>query len=148
MKCAGHIVYHRLRSGGYELDEPWWVDTGIDGNAARVFNLKSGVVILELDQFGVLTLNTGYRWDGASGPVIDRPSNMRASLAHDGLYQLLRAGKLDPELRREADAVYRDLLIECGGWAWVAWLDYFGLRLFAGYAARPQREVEDTELEV
>ena len=142
---AGPISFVRLKSGGYRLDHGWWVDTGIIGCAAQILS-RQGVAMVALDSEGLLHVTRGYQWDGASGPVIDRKANMRAGLAHDALYQLHRAGRLPEDLRAASDAVYRELYVECGGWRWLSWIDYAGLRLFAGYAAKPQREVETRKL--
>lgn len=57
---------------------------------------------IQLDKLGLLYINKGYAWDGASGfPDID--SIIRGSLAHDALYQLIREGHLPPEFREMAD---------------------------------------------
>ncbi len=61
-------------------------------------NIKPGKDIktkfIKLDRTGKLTIVGGYAWDGPSGPVVDTKENMRASLVHDALYQLMRNGKL------------------------------------------------------
>lgn len=49
---------------------------------------------------GVLTIRSGYRWDGPSGPTVDTPSFMRSSAVHDCFFQILREGKI-PEGKRE-----------------------------------------------
>ena len=137
MKSSGPILYRKLKSGGYQLLEDAWIETKITGCAAKV----DGYIDLESD--GKITVRKGYQWDGASGIAIDRRNNMKASLFHDAFYQLHRAGKLDPDMRIAADAVYRDLYLSTGGGKVIGWLDYVALRLFAGYAARRKREVED-----
>ena len=91
---------------------------------------------------GVLTLRQGYAWNGASGPTIDTETNMRASLVHDALYQLLRRGELRAELRRNADRVFRDICLEDGMASVRAALDFRGLRWFGGRAARSKRRIE------
>ena len=136
MNLSGTIDYRKLKSGGYQLLEDTSIVTGITGCAARIGNL------LDLDQFGKLTVRKGYQWDGCSGPAIDRKANMRAGLFHDALYQLLRARKLGQALRIDADKIFRDVYIFDGGYRWLAAIDYAGLRGFAGYAAKPQPEVE------
>lgn len=50
---------------------------------------------------GHLTLKRGYAWDGPSGPTFDTKNFMRGSLVHDGLYELMRNGVLDPAIHRE-----------------------------------------------
>ena len=45
--------------------------------------LPTGDIVTEfidLDTGGELTVKNAYAWDGPSGPVIDTPENMRASL--------------------------------------------------------------------
>jgi hypothetical protein len=68
-----------------------------------------------LDRFGILTINEGYAWDGASGGVtIQDDSNRRASLVHDVLYQLKREGKLPDVSRQLIDKVFYEMLLEDG----------------------------------
>ena len=54
-----------------------------------------GTEFIDLDTSGELTVKNAYAWDGPSGPVIDTPENMRASLVHDALYQLMRNKELN-----------------------------------------------------
>ena len=61
---------------------------------------------IRLTGAGYLTVFAGYAWDGPSGPAVDSPTNMRASLFHDALYQLIREGKLSAKHRRQADLLY------------------------------------------
>ena len=42
----------------------------------------------------VLTIRSGYAWNGASGPTWDSKSSMRGSLIHDALFQLIQLGVL------------------------------------------------------
>ena len=51
---------------------------------------------------GVIVIDEGYEWDGASGPTIDTDDTMDGSLVHDILYQLIREGKLPYKLRKKA----------------------------------------------
>ena len=61
---------------------------------------------------GRLFVEPRYAWDGASGPTWDDKTNMRASLIHDALYQLIREGHLDIKWRKRADELLRDIFIE------------------------------------
>jgi len=93
---------------------------------------------LDLSRDGVLTISAGYGWDGPSGPVVDRKSNMRASLAHDSLYQLMRQGELPHSDWRKADKEFAKLLKEDGAWSITIWADMKGLAIAGGSAAKPK----------
>ena len=125
----------------YQLDEFRWFQTKIKGDHSRIEdpdNRRSPWIRLTLD--GVLEIRAGYAWDGPSGPTIDTKSTMRASLVHDALYQLMRAGMLTQDARDDADKLLFDLLIQDGCWEWRANLWLWTVRKFAGYAAKRQDE--------
>jgi len=96
----------------YQLRVDYTVQTG-------VFPFKfiySNFVRLNID--GTLHILAGYAWDGATDPAIDSKDNMRASLVHDALSQLARAGYLSAEKFKKAiDDEYFQILIEDGMWA-------------------------------
>lgn len=56
---------------------------------------------------GWLVIQTGYVWDGPSGPSFHTANFMRGSLYHDALYDLMKQGLLSKEWRKAAD----DLLV-------------------------------------
>lgn len=91
-----------------------------------------------LGKKGTLIIWTGYAWDGASGPTIDDNTNMRASLVHDALYQLMRQGLLGPEHRKAADDVFYLICLECGMSKVRAKYYYWSVRKFAASAADPK----------
>lgn len=136
------IRYRDASAYKYQLLDDWIVQTGIVGQAAQIHEW------IDLSQEGVLRIHAGYAWDGASGPTIDvlrlpgcRPqSAMRASLAHDALYQLEREGRLAPGARAACDEVLYRLCLEDGFWPWRARLWLWALRRFAAFAARRQVE--------
>ena len=94
-------------------------------------------LFIDLSEEGILTIYTGYAWDGCSGPTIDDPTNMRAGLVHDALYQLLREGHISPGCRLYADTLFRDICIEDGMPKWRAKYYYKAVRWFAGSCAKP-----------
>ena len=65
-------------------------------------------------KYGHLIIEPGYAWDGASGPTKDDKTNMRGSLVHDALYQILREGDIKAAefVRKYADELLRDICIE------------------------------------
>lgn len=135
MRSSGPVRYGEGYK--YQLREDWWVDTGIKGCAARIVDGYDPFrPWISLDQDGRLTVKEGYAWDGCSGPTWDDKTNMRGSLAHDALYQLMRAGKLGVDMRESADRVLRDLCLKDGMSRVRAWAYYHAVRLFAGFAAK------------
>lgn len=79
---------------------------------------------------GTLSIAAAYAWDGMSGPVLTTRWNIRASLIHDALYQLIRETALPPECRPIADVIFRRILIEDGVLPPIAWLYYSAVRLW------------------
>ena len=63
--------------------------------------IMSKYFILSAD--GWLTIKSGYRWDGASGPTIDTISTMRASAIHDAIYQMIRERLLSMDYKELGD---------------------------------------------
>ena len=122
---AGSIMNIKYKSGyKYQLVEDYSIACSIPGTYKI-----SRYVLLEN---GVLTVYSGYAWDGASGPTIDTENSMRASLVHDALYQLMREGNLAKSYRIVADEMLHSLLLE-DGMSWIrAWYWYRGVRMFGG----------------
>lgn len=83
---------------------------------------------------GLLILSPGFVWDFASGAV-DDAAMIYASLAHDSLYRLIRAGELDKRHRVDADKLFRELLKECGVGVFRRNYAYWAVRLFGGFHA-------------
>ena len=123
------ITYRDLPTWKYQLLKDWSSLTEMIG-----FNIENPMFILYGD--GWLLVKRGYAWDGPSGPTIDTKSFMRASVVHDVFYQLLREGKLPPEMRKLAD---RELIryAKLDGMNLVRrFFAYWVLRAFAGRAAK------------
>ena len=101
---------------------------------------KAGIItdFIDLSVSGILTVKKGYAWDGPSGPVIDRKTNMRASLAHDALYQLCRRGHLPHRLWRDIDREYSKILKQDGTWKITRKIHMAGLKIAGGKHARPR----------
>lgn len=96
---------------------------------------------IDLDASGNLLVKSGYAWDGPSGPVIDTEENMRASLVHDALYQLMRNKKLNSRTHRKAaDQLFKDICKEDGTSNFRASAYYEALRKFGKPAANPQNK--------
>lgn len=96
---------------------------------------------IELDTLGNLHVVKGYAWDGPSGPVIDTEQNMRASLVHDALYQLMRHKLLSSRsYRKPADKLFQAMCKEDGVPNLHASAYYKALRKFGKPAASPQNK--------
>ena len=121
------IAYRKLHGWKYELLEPeMLVLPAAFHELGRYFATE----YLALSE-DALTVKAWYLWDGASGPTVDSPSTMRASLVHDALYQLMRLGVLPRSLKGAADQLLHDLLIEDGmgrfrAWYWLQAVRWFG----------------------
>ena len=93
---------------------------------------------VKLTTEGVITVAEGFAWDGCSGPVVDRPRNMRAGCVHDGLYLLMRAGQLDHAYWQKADLEFGRILTKSGNAPWLVRWYVRGLGWAKGKAALPE----------
>ena len=116
----------------YQLAEIFVCMTGIKPDTSIIANM------LALHETGRLTINSGYAWDGPSGPAIDTKNFMTPSLVHDALYQLMREGHLDWRVyRNDADKLLRKMCRE-RKMSWIrAWWVYHSLKIFGKSAAIP-----------
>ncbi len=90
---------------------------------------------------GMLTIRKGYAWDGPSGPAIDTPSFMQASLVHDALYQLMREGLIDINYRKDADLLLYKIAREDGMWQLRVLWTYWAVRRFAKSAITNKKKI-------
>lgn len=119
----------------YQLAEGYEIHVSIKPNAA----IKTDFIELEVD--GKLTVKKGYAWDGPSGPVKDTRENMRGSLVHDALYQLMRMEKLNSRKHREAaDREFKEICKADGVSGLRASLYYKALRKFGKPAASVEKK--------
>ncbi len=126
---------HYRKGYKYQLSESYEVDIRI--KQERKINTE----FIKLDKKGKLTIKKGYAWDGPSGPVPDTRKNMRASVVHDALYQLMRNKELDTRTyRKEADEEFRDICIADGVSKRMAKTYYKGLRKYGRPAASPEQK--------
>lgn len=96
---------------------------------------------IKLDTQGTLTIFDGYAWDGPSGPVIDTRENLRASLVHDALYQLMRLRLLNAKRDKDrADKLFKKLCIMDGVSHPVAEAYYLGLKIGGEPATDPKNQ--------
>ena len=110
----------------YQLSEPCAIRVGLLG-----YKVKHEWFALE---DGVLYIKRHFCWDGSTG-VEDTKSSMRASAAHDCLYQMLREGLLPQHRRKRCDKVYVDLCKEDGMTKFRSWIRLKGLFMFGRKSA-------------
>jgi len=96
---------------------------------------------IKLDKKCNLTVVEGYAWDGPSGPVVDTKENMRASLVHDALYQIMRHKHLKAkEHKDKADKLFKKICIEDGVPPVTAKIYYLGLKMGGKPASDPKNK--------
>jgi len=119
----------------YQLRKRYCVFVGIRPAA----DIRTEFIML--DSSGLLSVQSGYAWDGPSGPAIDTKNFMRGSLVHDALYQLIREKQLDPDIHRaQADSILKKICLEDGMCAIRAWWVYLAVRYAAAPAANPAND--------
>ena len=100
-----------------------------------------GNQFITLYRSGLLFISRGYAWDGPSGPAIDTPSFMQASLVHDALYQLMREGLIDINYRKDADLMLYKIARQDGMWYIRALWTYYAVRRFAKSAITHKKKI-------
>ena len=102
-----HFTVH-WKVGNGELISPFIAWTEIEVAAVKPSPM------ITLHESGELRLNKGYVWDFGSGPAIDTPGMVRASLVHDAFYELMVLGYLPWSYRKPADKLLKRMLREVG----------------------------------
>ena len=116
------ILFTDIRRWKYRLDEQVRVRT--DWYPPVTLRLSH----FRLDPDSVLTLETGFMWDGPSGPTWDTPNWMLPSAVHDAFYRLLTEDLIPDraKCRKHADDLMYAMLRERGmnnfraSYSWVA----------------------------
>lgn len=133
MTTRGYIRYRGDYK--YQLAEGYEISITIKPKA----DIKTGFIDLDTD--GNLQVKKGYAWDGPSGPVKDTKENLRASLVHDALYQLMRNNELVTRTHRKAaDQAFKDICKADGVSNLRASIYYKALRKFGKPAASPENK--------
>lgn len=107
------LQYRKLHKYKYQT----WIDIEYllpDSPSLNIKDVCTGTTFIQI-YHGKLFVKKYYAWDGASGPTWDDNTNMRGSLIHDALCQLMREGRLDRnKWWGYAADVLRDVCIEDG----------------------------------
>ncbi len=81
---------------------------------------------------GCLIVKAGYRWNGINYfPTTKR--NIRGSLFHDCLYQMMQLGLLGTIWQYESDRVFNDIMKKDKEYYLYRSLLYYGVRIFGKY---------------
>ena len=133
MTTKGYIRYRSDYK--YQLAEGYAISISIKPKS----DIKTEFIDLDTD--GKLAVKKGYAWDGPSGPVKDTKENMRASLVHDALYQLMRNKELKSRTHRKAaDQEFKDICKADGVSNFRASVYYKALRKYGKPAASPENK--------
>lgn len=84
---------------------------------------------IRLHPNGRLFLREGFVWDFGSGPAVDTPAMVWASLAHDAFYELMKLELLPWSERKRVDRFLRQQLRAAGASWFRAWYVYWAVRL-------------------
>jgi len=132
------------------LSDPEFVDI-TEGRETQRYRLRGELSVYSAVLDRVITVPDGFEFDGESIPVglqwlVKRfGASKRGAAVHDYLYRLggyrRRTGGIEPVTRRQADAVYEELLRLRGLPAWRATLRWFTLRC-VGWAAWRENEAQ------
>ena len=117
-----HYIHHKYPYELTELVAYELLDSWPDLSVRRQSDNKLMACVRTKKRIGstepitTLYISKGYSWDGPSGPAIDTPDWIKASLVHDALYQLIRENRsildtsITSQLRLSADRTMLDLL--------------------------------------
>jgi len=125
------IYYKKRKKYKYNLHKPVFYETSIH------VDKPGSIGFLSIEIGGKLIIESGYAWDGPSGPSMDTKNFMRGSLIHDALYQLVRERILLPRHRKQIDKILRDICIEDGMSRFRAWYVYRAVRMGGASSIKP-----------
>lgn len=133
-----------------ERDKCLYFKRGYKYQTSREYNIQTAILgysirlpFVSLNPTGLLTIFTGYAWNGASGPTFDTLNSMIGSLIHDVIYQLIRLGLIDPKYKEYADGLLHDLCTEDGMYSWRADYWRWAVLEFGAGSTRPSAEPKE-----
>lgn len=103
------IVYQKFGDRCYQLAREYQFVTQCRPSE------RVSIPFIVLEPTGQCTLAQGFVFDGASGPVFQTKTILRAACEHDAKYRLMREGLLDAETYQVvADAELHNRMLEDG----------------------------------
>lgn len=108
------MIHYTLLPGGRTgyLESDFLTQTPIKGHTVE--RMDQPGIRCTLGPGGLLHIYKGTVWDYGSGPALNTPAMVRASLVHDAFCIMTDEGLLPWSVRREADNLFRKLLIKYG----------------------------------
>jgi hypothetical protein len=102
------LDYELIRENRWgRLNRPVVIDTGIAGHDVLV---DEPTLNFHLMSDGTLWVGMGTEWNFGSGPAVNTPEMVRASLPHDVFCVLTDRGLVPWSVRGEADRLFRDMI--------------------------------------
>jgi len=139
-----HVPYDLIWDGrGGRLREDVTFGTGILGHAAyfrdyvylrsvkRVAKVEGALLVT-----GELIVYAGTEYDFGSGPAVDTPAVVIASLAHDMICHLTNARAIPWACRAMGDRMYREMMRQNGAGFVRRWGHWLGVRGYSELIAR------------
>lgn len=128
------MKYRKIEGYKYQLYETEVISTPI------IPEKEITTEFLYIGLNGQLVIKRWYAWDGPSGPTIDTTAFIKASLAHDALYQLMRLGLLPKHHFSPANRFLRDQCIQFGMSKFRAWYIFQSVEMFgkSNIMSRPE----------
>lgn len=125
MKESIRLVYKRLYPYKYKLVEPLVIQTDIYPESDIIHEYFA------IYKDGLMTINAGYSFDGASGPAIDTENFLRGACAHDVPFQAAQlCYPLPKDWREKANKMLVRLTREDGmSWIRCKWV-YAAVSMF------------------
>lgn len=100
-----NLKYKLIEQGSLgKLTKTVFSDTGITGFSVFI---NEPSLQVRLDNNGTMYVYPGTIWDFGSGPAVNTPAMVRASLIHDMFCHLTNRRLLPWSVRRKADALFR-----------------------------------------
>lgn len=107
----------------------------------QVTKYPVNTLFFKLGYHGMLRIAEGYTWDFGSGPAVDTPNMVVASLVHDAGCDLTTDGAMPFHYREEWDAEFRRQLKAYGTSLPRRWWCWLGVRYDANFKSSPPPEV-------
>lgn len=120
----------------YQLSTDYSIQLDIPAEDIHLCSLESDYLVLTEE--GILTVKSGYAWDGPSGPTYDFDSFMRGSLVHDALYQLMREEVIPASYKKYADKLLKTHCLEDNMLLGLANMVYFFINRYGAQYVLPE----------